>query len=178
MKKTGLIFATLFLLGIGNVYAQDGTANVAVTATVESALNFVTDPATIEFGTVQSGQTATVDADPAGTDVNASAPQRATITIENSSDEEFQVTYTNAILTDAGGSNPTAFTTALYVVSGTDVDNTSIASGSNFTSSGTGDIVLSVGGVLDAINATNAGSYSTANAGGQEITVEFNLVSI
>ena len=178
MKRiTTLTFALAFLFA-GNVFAQDHTSNVAVTANVESALNFITDPATVEFGTVQSGESSTVSSDPDGTDVNASAPQRALITIENAFNEEFALTYTNAVLTDADGGNATNFTTSVFVVSGTTGnDGSTIASGNNFVAAG-GDIVLSIGGVLDAINATNAGSYSTANANGEDITVEFTLVSI
>ena len=179
MKKLGILFAAIVLFGVGNIYAQDATTNVNVTATVESALNFVTSPATIQFGIVQSGTAATVDADPTGTlDANASAPQRANITIENASSESFLVTYTDALLTDGTGGNPTNFTTSLFVVSGTTATGI-LASGGNFTADGSGsNIVLSLGGVLDAISATNAGSYSTTNAGASNITVEFTLVTI
>jgi hypothetical protein len=176
MKKITTLTAALAFVFAGNVFAQ--TENIAVTANVESALNFVTDPATVEFGTVQSGLTSTVSSDPDGTDENASAPQRAVITIENTFDEGFEITYTNAVLTDTNGDNATSFTTSIFVVSGTVANNGStIASGATIGAAG-GDIVLSIGGVLDAINATNAGSYSTGNPNGEDITVEFNLTTI
>lgn len=60
MKKTGLFFTALFLLGIGNVYAQTTSTDVAVSATIEGSLT-IANQNDLAFGTVSAGAAATVD---------------------------------------------------------------------------------------------------------------------
>lgn len=58
MKKISLLLTALFVFAAGNVFAQ--SADVAVTATVEGSLT-VTQQADVVFGTVQAGETHTIN---------------------------------------------------------------------------------------------------------------------
>ncbi|MCC5914565.1 MAG: hypothetical protein JJU46_09345 [Balneolaceae bacterium] len=177
MKKIIPVLSVLFALSAVNVFAQDATENINVSANVQSAINVNTIVNLITFGQVQSGQQAIISADPNGTDENAETPQRAEIVIEGAVNEAFQITFNNAILSN--GTNTVDFATDLFVVSGSESSNGAISSGDQISADGSGDnIVLSIGGTLDAISAANAGTYSTTQTGGESITVEFNYTSI
>lgn len=178
MKRL-LLITLLTFCSVTVAMAQTETVNV--TAEVQNALNYITNPATVEFGNVQSGLQSVVDANPAATaDDNASAPQRAEITIENAVSEQFQVSFTDATLGTPDNANTVDFTTSMYVVSGTDSnDDAALTNNANISADGSGDdVVLSIGGTLDAVNAVYAGSYSTSETDGSPVTVTFTLVSI
>ena len=152
-----------------------------VTAEVQNAIQYVTSPAVVEFGDIQSGLISVVDSNPSGaSDDNASAPQRAQITIENAVTDAFDVTFGNGILAQTSGSHTVDFTTSLFVVSGTDGSNSqALTSGSTIQANGNGDdIVLSIGGQLDAVDAIHAGSYSTTETNGQSVSIDFTLTTL
>jgi hypothetical protein len=172
MKKLLLSFGILFLFSASNLFAQD-QVDIDVTATIESALEFVATQPTVEFGNVQSGEEAVVDANPTDSqDSNASSPGRAQIEIQNAFTESISITFEDGILRTTDGDEAT-FAPAIFVVSGTNDNDRTITSGNIVEANGTGTIVLSVGGTLEAISANNSGSYSTEN--GDPVVVEFSL---
>ncbi|REL24080.1 hypothetical protein DYD21_19925 [Rhodohalobacter sp. SW132] len=184
MKKIAL-FTLLSLFFAHGVYAQEATETIDVTATVESALEFVTNPAVVEFGNIQSGQQAVVDSNPLGSaDINATTPQRAQISIQNALNEAFSVTFGNGILASVSNSHTISFVPSIYVVSGTSVNGSTsndetLTSGNTIEADGTGEnIILSIGGSLEAVDAIHSGSYSTTEAGGQSVTIEFTLTTL
>lgn len=175
MKKLLLSFGILFLFSASNLFAQD-QVEIDVSATIENALEFVATQPTVEFGNVQSGEEAVVDANPSGDqDSNASSPGRAQIEIQNAFTESISITFEDGILGTTEGDQAT-FVPAIFVVSGTDDNEQLLTSGSSVTANGNGTIVLSVGGTLAAISAANAGTYSTEN--GTPVQVEFSLTDI
>lgn len=156
MKK--LILTTIIVLAtVASAFAQVN-ANVAVTATVEQALTLT--PTNVVFGNIQAATVARIKAgasDVTTTEVNiGAAASTGALQIEGSSSVNVTVSWVAGELKDTSEANPTAFTPIVFNGA------TAISSGDAITISG-GDLTLGVGGELDPI--TNAGVYSTANAG-------------
>ncbi|MFU8811904.1 MAG: hypothetical protein ACNA78_02995 [Balneolaceae bacterium] len=178
MKKLSLLLLTLALTGFSSLFAQ--VEEVNVTAEIIGNIDFTTSPATVTFGNVLADQTATVSADPNGTNQNADNAQRATITIGGAlSEQTFAVSFGNGTLSkDDDQTKTIAFTTALFLASGATTSGALNSSDSFTHASGETDIVLHVGGSLAAVPAADAGSYGTANAGGTAVTIDFAFTSI
>lgn len=168
LKHTITLFA---LLGVFSTATYAQTSDVNVSATVQAALSVITD-ADLTFGVITVNTQAVQPANgssslTAANNANATTGQ---VTIEGSAGLDVDISYNTGVqLSD--GTNTVNFTPDIITQAGTTIAQTGTAvtlSGS----AGLGQVVLDIGGTLDAI--TTPGTYTTASGTPITVTVAYN----
>ena len=166
MKKV-ILTTIIALVTVVGAIAQE-TANVAVTATVNAALQLT--PSSVAFGAIQANIASNIKANSNDGTTETNLGNGATagaLQIIGTTGVDVTVTWTNGTLSD--GTNTATFTPVVYN------DAAEVTSGNDVTLSG-GDITLGVGGNLTAI--PDPGTYSTATAGGSPVVFTVQYASI
>lgn len=170
MKKINLLLTALFVLTASSAFAQDDTANFTASANIQASLAIAADGVTnLDFGDVLPGTANTVDA----TSGNA---LQYNITGANSS--SFYISIPESIQLTGPGADEITF---LFNVVGKDATDNSTGTSavtsdgtanSGYTTNGTGEYYIWIGGSLheDGQTANNiptgieAGAYTSAAA--------------
>lgn len=148
MKKISLLLTALFVLTAATAFAQ--TADVAVTANVEGSLS-VTQQSDVLFGTVQAGETHTIN-------TTTNSANLGSVVISGQTDTQVFINTEASTLLTGPGDDITA--NLSYFGNTTNDGATAGALNASETLSGTGDYYVFVGAEIVLPNTQVNGAYS------------------